>query len=440
MKNKLSFTLGLAALTIAACKPNLSTGPASAGPLDLSRYVAVGNSLTAGYSSNSLYKTGQANSYPAILATQFKLVGGGDFKIPYLPGDAGWPSPKLVLGYSMDCNSISSLGPVPFAGPFDTAGSSMNIYASQGPFNNTGVPGIRAIDYILPGYGALNPYAGRIYSNLANTPAQEITHIIPTFFTAWIGNNDVLGYATSGGVGKGSGGSFADQSAISDVNLFEIAVDTVVRRLTASGAKGALMNIPDVTAIPFFTTVPVNGLVLTQTQATMLSAAYAALGIKFAAGANNFIIADTKAPGGLRQAKSDEYILLTIPQDSLKCKGWGSVTPIPAQYVLDETEVANVKTATTTFNNFIQSEATQYKLAYVDMNTYLKTLGSGNTFNGVTFNTTFVTGGAFSLDGVHLTPRGYALAANEMIRTINAYYGSSIPQADVNKYGGLDFP
>jgi hypothetical protein len=74
------------------------------------------------------------------------------------------------------------------------------------------------------------------------------------------------------------------------------------------------------------------------------------------------------------------------------------------------------------------------------MNSYLKTLNAGVVFNGVTLNTEFVRGSAFSLDGVHLTPRGYALAANEIIRTINAFYGASVPVADVNAYNGVLFP
>ena len=36
-----------------------------------------------------------------------------------------------------------------------------------------------------------------------------------------------------------------------------------------------------------------------------------------------------------------------------------------------------------------------------------------------------VTGGTFSLDGVHLTSRGYAVAANEFLKAIDATYGSN---------------
>ena len=50
---------------------------ASAGSANFSKYVALGNSITAGYADNALYREGQDNSYPSILAHQFALAGGG---------------------------------------------------------------------------------------------------------------------------------------------------------------------------------------------------------------------------------------------------------------------------------------------------------------------------------------------------------------------------
>lgn len=429
---KKTYIIGLLALSVASCKPKIEPETPQKGDADFTTYLAVGNSLTSGYADGSLYRSGQINSYPAMLAGQFKLVGGGDFKEPLLPGESGWPEPKRVLALVN-----GSLAPV-FATQNDTAGSAVNI-ASQGPFNNTGVPGIRCIDYLYPGYGMLNPYAARFYSSPATEkPLDEALKINATFFSMWLGSNDVLGYATAGGEGVVGGGT--NLTDISNTAAFEASYNATVEALTAHGAKGVLINIPDVTSIPYFTTIPMNGLVLTrQGQVDSLNAAYAPLGIRFTLGQNNFIIQDVNAPAGRRQAKDGELLILTTPQDSLRA-GWGSIKPIPKQYVLDATEIANVQSATTAFNQIIQTAATNYKLAYVDMNAYLKTFTSGVIFNGVTFTTTYVSGGTFSLDGVHLTQRGYALAANEMIRTINAYYHSSIPTVDVNKYNGMLFP
>src|SRR4051812_42563278 len=92
------YLLGLAVLTFAACKPKIEPDAPGAGSLDLSQYVAVGNSLTAGYADGTLYRSGQLNAYPNILAAQFRLVGGGDFRIPLLQSDYGYPGARLVLG------------------------------------------------------------------------------------------------------------------------------------------------------------------------------------------------------------------------------------------------------------------------------------------------------------------------------------------------------
>ncbi|MFA6152049.1 MAG: SGNH/GDSL hydrolase family protein [Chitinophagaceae bacterium] len=435
----------LAGAIFASCKPTIEAPVPDKGNADFTTYVAVGNSLTAGYADGSLYRSGQENSYPAMLAAQFKMVGGGDFKQPLLPGEAGWPGLRRVLGYSKGCDGVTGLGPILYNAQIDTAGSIINI-ASQGPFNNVGVPGIRCIDYTTAGYayGALVlggvGYAYRFYpSPLTDRPIDVATKLNPTFFSMWLGSNDVLGYATNGGEGNGAGGTLPTD--ISPLSAFQSVYQSVVGAMVSKGAKGVLINIPDVTAIPFFTTVPAKGLALTSdAQVAALNTAYAPLGINFTLGANYFIIQDAAAPGGLRQIKSGEYILLTIPQDSIKCKGWGSSKPIPRKYVLDATEVANVQTATAAFNAVIKTAADANGLAYVDANTYLRTLQTGIKYNGVTYSPTFVSGGAFSLDGVHLTPRGYALIANQIISAINSKYAARISSVDVNKYDGVLFP
>ena len=60
----------------------------------------------------------------------------------------------------------------------------------------------------------------------------------------------------------------------------------------------------------------------------------------------------------------------------------------------------------------------------------------GTTYNGVKFTTTFVTGGLFSLDGVHPTAQGQAIVANEFLKVINDKFGSSYPLIDVSAIPG----
>jgi hypothetical protein len=179
---------------------------------------------------------------------------------------------------------------------------------------------------------------------------------------------------------------------------------------------------------------------LDNASATQLRTAYSALDIPFEAGNNPFIIEDASAPGGVRQIVQGELILLSIPQDSIKCKGWGSAKAIPNQYVLTEDEISQINSAITDYNSTLESLAVQKELAFVDVNSFMNVVKTGIMYNGVNVNAQFVSGGAFSLDGVHLTPRGNALLANEYIKAINSKYGSTIPHLDGNKYRGVVFP
>jgi hypothetical protein len=67
----------LVSLTFMACSKddNTTTGeaPVTAGTADFSKYVALGDSFAAGYSDGALFKKGQENSYPNLLAQQFAL-------------------------------------------------------------------------------------------------------------------------------------------------------------------------------------------------------------------------------------------------------------------------------------------------------------------------------------------------------------------------------
>jgi hypothetical protein len=74
------------------------------------------------------------------------------------------------------------------------------------------------------------------------------------------------------------------------------------------------------------------------------------------------------------------------------------------------------------------------------MGTFFEKVKSGFSYQGVGYSPTFVTGGAFSLDGVHLTQRGYALAGNEIIKSINAKYNSNLSWINTNDYRGILFP
>jgi lysophospholipase L1-like esterase len=107
---------------------------------------------------------------------------------------------------------------------------------------------------------------------------------------------------------------------------------------------------------------------------------------------------------------------------------------------LTSDEVAEIQTAVGAFNQVITGLAAANNLAVVDIYQKLKDLESGIVWDGIKLSPKFITGGAFSTDGLHPTPRGNALVANYVIDAINSYYGSNIPHADITQYPGLIFP
>jgi len=440
------FIASFLSLVFFACKPHVDVPAITKGNLDLTNYVAIGNSISAGYADNALYHGGQDVSFPNLVAQQLKLAGAGNFKQPYVDASSVGigvnQNARYALAPSTDCLGAISLAPVAIANEGD-----FNIFttsvAAQGPFNNMAVPGAKTVTTIYPGYGNpangpgnFNPFFTRMTTNPASASIlSDAATQNPSFFTLSIGNDDVYTYALAGGAFD----AITPSAGPAGVG-FDASVDVIAGTLLANGAKGVIANIPGLSSIPYFTTIPYNGLVIDQPTADALTAAYSALGITFQAGPNGFIIEDASAPGGLRQIQAGEMVLLSTPQDSLKCGGWGSMKPIPNQFVLTATEISDVNAAVSAYNIKLKAVADANGLAFVDVNTFMNTVKTGIIYNGVGINGAFVAGGAFSLDGVHLTPLGNALMANAFIKAINSKYGSTIPQVDATRYKGVAFP
>ncbi|MGE5425201.1 MAG: hypothetical protein ACM3N9_07540 [Syntrophothermus sp.] len=442
MKNKILLIL-FSAVLIVSCERDIDKFEATPGSANFSKYIAIGNSLMSGYADGALYHSGQVNSLPNIIAGQLKLAGGGEFVQPMMAGETGlqYPGarPKLVLGYSTACNGVISLAPVPDQGSLDP------IAPVGYPVNNFGIPGAKSFHLLAPGYGMMNPYYTRFASNpQTGKVIEDIIASKPTFYTMWLGDNDVLSYALAGGA----------MDSITSPQFFGFIMGNILGAIhqTNPGVKGVISNIPDITSIPFFTTIPYNGLVLTKGQADSVNMAMALYQLPFVyhEGKNPFLVQDPNSPHPVfkvRQMQEGELVLMTVPQDSLKCKGMGIISretflpyPIPGQYILTLAEINAIKIATTAYNTIIAQFAVSFNIGLVDMNQKLTQLKSGMVFDGAHLNTQFVKGGVFSLDGIHLNPRGNAVAANFFIDAINTKYGSTIPHVDITKYQGIIFP
>ena len=420
------------ALGLTACQDEINQP--NAPDVSFARYVAVGNSLTAGYADNGLYRSGQLNSYPAILAGQFKTAGGGDFTIPLF--DANQANGTGYLKLTKLPQSLADLGtalvsvpPQAIRGLNSANGPLFTRFTGTGN-QNLGVPGIRMENILTPGYGSAlgNPFFERLLPDaapLATTYLDYVSSSIAnaTFFSCWMGNNDALNYGTSGGL-----------VPLTDLSVFTNNFTALLTKLTENGRKGVVIGIPAITTIPNFTTVSVP-LILAQINAA----------VNPPSPITALVIQSTFAPGGIRATKAGDLLLLESLAEYGKIGrtdvgtmqgpyGLSPTNPLPNQNVLDAEEASALTARADAYNTVMRTQAEAKGLAYVDPNVILNKVAQGLTENGVTYTSAYITGGVFSLDGVHQTPAGYALIANEIIRAINTKYNTTIPTVDAGKY------
>jgi hypothetical protein len=495
MKNIIKLFIGVVAIGFVSCEadfenPVTENGFYTSGTADLSTYVAVGNSLTAGYADGALYITGQNNSYPNIMAQQFALAGGGEFTQPLMADNIG----GLLLGgnqvfanrFVLSVDANGNPGPVRLEGtPATTVSGS-----AAGPFNNMGVPGAKSFHLNANGYGAANAWFARFQTSASASVIEDAVSMNSTFFSLWIGNNDILSYATSGGAGVDQTGNFDPTTYgpndITDPNVFGAAYSAQVGALVGGGAKGVLVNIADVTSIPYFTTVPGPAIPMDAATAGAVNAQFAlyntqvlpglaGLGvitsdeaasrmISFSAGQNYPIITDNdltditailQGPpfnlpaqtagllGQLRQENSGDLTLLTAaavlgatPDPSNPLGVVGVSIPVSNEFILTAAERGRVAAAAAAYNVTIEALASANDLAFVDIKTGLAEVAdTGVPYDGGVLTSQFVTGGTFSLDGVHPSPRGYAYTANYIIDVINRKYQATIPKVAIGNYG-----
>ncbi|TDO21685.1 SGNH/GDSL hydrolase family protein [Pedobacter duraquae] len=417
---------------LSSCKPELKDVTPTNGQADFSRYIAIGNSLTSGYADNGLYLEGQKNSYPEMLAAQMKNVGGGNFSTPFFTeAHANGSGYAKLLGLNAngtpnigaETSNLAVRGQVAIPG----FGNVVLYDKYSGDLNNYGVPGIKLAHVNLAAYGNLNGYYERLLPGNAGTNSTTYLDFVMakpyTFFSMWLGNNDILGYASSGGVGDIPTPK-ADFAAL---------YAATVNRLVGSKAKGVVATIPDVTTTPYFRTVTLATLLAT-IRATAAGASVTTLYIQTGAGTRAATAAD------LFTLTLSSAGVMGVPNGAGLPYGLHPLNPIENKYVLDATEVATVNDFTAAYNATITSVASANGLALMDANTLLKQYNTPTQVNGAVVSSAYITGNLFSLDGIHLTPMGYAITANAFIKAINTKYGSSIPIVDVTKYRGVKFP
>ena len=234
--------------------------------------------------------------------------------------------------------------------------------------------------------------------------------------TVWIGNNDVLGAVIRGRAVEGA--------TVTPAATFRTAYQQLINAVRATGARIVAANIPDVTAVPYVTTLsrvvvnPATGLplVINGQQVPLLGP-------------------DGPLPPGT---------LVTLAAGTLLAQGHGIPTaaggrgtPLPDEVILDPAEVSFLRDRVNANNQAIAEIAAAAAIPVVDVNAFYRSvLSGGYTVGGVVLSNNFLTGGVIGYDGVHPTELGYAILANEWIRVINAS-GGTLDPVDLGPFSGV---
>jgi lysophospholipase L1-like esterase len=383
----------------------LAATPAMA-QADFTTYVALGDSLTAGFASGSLMDWYQDRSYPALISD---LVAGTSFEQPLVSEPGFGPIFELV-----------QLAPDPVIAPVgEEPGLPVNATLPR-PYNNLGVPGATLYNMIFTA-GDINNLLQGNYDNVMHdlilrdgtyTALEQGIGMAPTFMTVWIGNDDVLTAVLAA--------TPIDGVTMTPVEFFAGLYNNAIGALvTNTAADIVLINLPYSTEIPFvnslepFVDIPDLG--------------------------RWYLEADT---GPL----TDDD-LVTLSAGELIAMGYGlpGGPPLPDDmnvltgepgYVLRADEVETINERIDDLNAAIADVAATFGLPVFDANAFFHEIASGETtpyFAGATLSADFLLGGIFSYDGVHPQNIGYALFADELVQFINTTFGNSIPRVDMGQ-------
>ncbi|WP_339921956.1 hypothetical protein [uncultured Cyclobacterium sp.] len=487
MKRFQTFFTYLAIGLLLSCQyefPAPATSSPDSGQADFTKMVAIGSSITAGVMDAALYDRSQQNSFVVILANQMKEAGGGDFYVPDINapvGDliltpTGGNLGRLILTVNFNTGSILPSPIVP--------GNAITPFTGdKSAINNFGLSGLALAGALLPASGNLqepthplfNPYYARFASAPGtSTPIGDAAGALAnggTFFVFWLGKNDVLTYALTGGAIPELLTSEQDFS-----QRYQVALGTMLQ--ANPDAKGAIGNIPNINALPYFNTVPWNALPLSDGLASLANGAYAGYNtglnnlvtagmieesernlrmINFTSGQNGFVLEDktlTDLSGfglpPIRQSNAEDKVALTTGQILGQTPGndptliYGVTVPIGDEYILLPSEQNAMSAKINAFNQIITAavSANTDRLVLIDAGKFMEDIGQGlvSSNNVPLTNSISPPNGVFSTDGVHPNARGSAALANYFITAINGKWGSTIPLTNPNAFMGNDLP
>ena len=237
MKKQIPVSRRVASIVLASVFALANVNGANAADADLSRLVVLGDSLSAGVQNFSLLDVQQPHGYAFLIATQ----AGTPMTLPLVPYP-GAPNVLTLVDPTQPPVIVAVPGTLP-SPPRDNP----TVQAT-----NLSIPGITIADALLtpsqiPAYqGPVASWAEIVlgFPGPAQSQVQEALALKPTTAILWLGNNDALVPAITGQL-----------EALTPLPVFTAAYHAVISTLATTKATLITANVPDLTAIPYFTSV-----------------------------------------------------------------------------------------------------------------------------------------------------------------------------------------
>jgi hypothetical protein len=418
LKSLLRISLALAAVAA------LSPASIAWAQVDLTRIAWIGDSEGAGFTAHCLTKRVQVDSPSAVIARTENVA---DFQQPIVndPGLGG-------------CMVLTSLAPSFTYQP--STGTPANL-ALPRPYNNLSVPGCAIGDMLRATTASETSGSCALFIDLvlrnaalhAGSQVDQAIALSPTFVFLENVGNDYLGAVLSG--------TIIDGVTVTPLASFTADTGAALTKLAAKQPKGIVFGVADVTSIPFTTTLPPF---LTSGGKLVLNPA---------TGAPIPLLGPKGCPTGVPACNIPATTLVTLNAAAYLPYGYGIPcavaptlpkcnNPLPAAAdaagnpgaLIYAADVAFLKQRGADYNIAIKAAAAASGYKYYDVNNLLLRLKAGFDFGGITINAAYLTGGAFSYDGFHLTPIGYAILADDLIQFMNANFNAGLPRVNLTTY------
>jgi hypothetical protein len=362
---------------------------------DFSRYYAIGNSISMGWTDDGVVGAGQANAWPSLLAA----AAQASFTTPRIaaPGCAPALAAPLASFARVDGSSVAATSTV--CAP-NEAGVSL-------PTNNLAIEGATAVSAISETPEAPAPDRDRpaVVSRVlpaGRTQVSAMRAANPTFVSVDLGGNEVL---------PAQAGILVSGLTYTPYATWRAAYAQVIDNVKATGAKALLMALPhDIRQFPTIRTGP---------EIAAQRAAFANFNVLVASDCDaspNFIFVRGKVLTAI--ATANVHAQNHYGPYTLSCADGAGV-----DYVLPPNDVAFINGLLGQMNTEIARQAAANGYALSTLDVLYAPSKIGVPFDLLSFLTSpSPYGQAISLDGVHPTAKGQKILAAAAILAVDLRY------------------